>query len=273
MALRHPPFARGVRRRSTARCCWLLLAGLTSAGACRYPEFDFVQNGSGGAGSAGAGGSGAGFGGGGTAGVAGGANASGTAGTSGTAGSVAGGGTGAGGQPGGAGGAAGASGEGGAGGSVVPARCTDYAFLPDNCICQEYEEHAYFFCRTYRSFWIANINCGYDGMKLVRIDDSQENGWVRATAAAQAQPIEFFWIGATSEDGPGVASGTWRWVDGDEFWEGDANGTLTGDYAGWRQDSPTDPATGPDEPCAYNTVSGWDDTYCTDTRMYVCEWY
>ena len=45
-------------------------------------------------------------------------------------------------------------------------------------------------------------------------------------------------------------------------------------FVAWRTNAPTDPlTTEPDEPCAYVAADGWEDTYCSDQRPYVCEWY
>ncbi|HVJ20353.1 MAG TPA: hypothetical protein VM686_33290, partial [Polyangiaceae bacterium] len=59
------------------------------------------------------------------------------------------------------------------------------------------------------------------------------------------------------------------------FWQGAADGTLIGvHFVAWRTNAPTDPlTTEPDEPCAYVAADGWEDTYCSDQRPYVCEWY
>ena len=92
-----------------------------------------------------------------------------------------------------------------------------------------------------------------------------------ATAAAQLPPIEYYWIGGTSDGTPG----SWRWVDGTSFWQGPMTGDpVCGRYANWRGDAPSDPViTEPDQLCLYFTMDGWDDETCNVARMYVCEWY
>jgi hypothetical protein len=163
--------------------------------------------------------------------------------------------------------------EGGAGGAntETPYLCADYDFVPTDCTCYEYDNHAYFFCSAYRSFDNASLFCGFDGMKLARIDDSQENGWIVNTAAARQPPVEYYWIGGTSEGSPN----SWSWVDGTPFWEGAVDGDLVcGRYVNWRSTSPTDATvTEPVQDCLHVTLDGWDDVPCGEGRMYVCEWY
>jgi len=266
--------------REVARWSWAPVVGAVCAAACTYPDFGFVAgSGGGAAGVAGVAGDVGGLGG--DAGAVGGTSGTGM----GAGGTITGGGTSneggtgavTGGGDGGDGGAAG-SGDpcdddedaAGAGG-VAPYLCSDYQFVPVGCTCHEYEDHAYFFCSQYRTFEMANTYCVNDGMKLVKIDSSQENGFVVTTAAAQQPPIQYYWIGGTSEGTPG----SWRWVDGTSYWEGAMTGSpVCNRYTNWRADAPTDPAiTEPDQACMYFTDDGWDDETCDVGRMYVCEWY
>jgi hypothetical protein len=246
------------------------LVALACFAACSYPEFGFAPAAGGAAGTSGAG-SGAGAAGGADSGgtTSGGTVSGGTLGMSGESGA------GASGAAAGAGGEGGASGDGGSGGvPAVPQVCADYVFLPDSCTCHDYDDHAYFFCQAYRPFWGADTYCGYDGMQLIRVDSSQENGWLLATALTEG--LEYYWIGGTSEVSPGVGTLSWRWVDETPFWQGTSTGMpVDGAYANWRPYSPTDPTVTaePDKACAYYGQDGWDDTYCADTRRYVCEWY
>ena len=254
-----------------------MLAGLGAATACGYPDFRFVPGVNGNGGDAGTGGTAAGAGGTTGAAASGGAGTGGTT-TGGTSGDA---GDGGAGTEAGAGGAGGAGGQGGSpdecdegeggGGAVVPYTCADYEFVPTECTCHDNDGHAYFFCNAYRSFENASLYCGFDGMKLVRIDDSQENGWIQETAAAQSPRIEYYWIGGTAEDTPN----SWRWVDGTPFWEGPVAGApVCGRFVGWRSTAPTDAAvTEPVQDCLHFTLDGWDDVPCAEARMYVCEWY
>ncbi|HVJ21316.1 MAG TPA: C-type lectin domain-containing protein, partial [Polyangiaceae bacterium] len=162
-------------------------------------------------------------------------------------------------------------GEGGSGGAAAPYVCADYEFFPPGCTCADYQGHAYFFCGIYRNFENANTYCGYDGMQLAHVESSQENGWIRATAMARVPPLEYYWLGGTSDGTPD----SWRWVDGTPFWSGNTPGEpVCGRFANWRSDAPSDPeTTEPDQLCLYFTMDGWDDDVCNGDRMYVCEWY
>jgi hypothetical protein len=100
------------------------------------------------------------------------------------------------------------------------------------------------------------------GMKLVRIDSTEENNWVAAA-------IKDGWIGASDQ----TVEGEWRWADGTLFWLGTSKGTsVNGLFTAW---SGPDPTGAPDRvDCARIDSAGtWIDAFCDNTCPFVCEAY
>ncbi|MDH5671836.1 MAG: hypothetical protein OEZ06_06775 [Myxococcales bacterium] len=137
---------------------------------------------------------------------------------------------------------------------------------------QQYSGHGYWFCTSNNSWANARAICMSRGMDLVRIDDANENAFVRSHISNDS------WIGARDSGG-----GTWVWSDnGDQFWSGTsggsstcANGTLCaqgsgGLYSKWNSGEPSSTSGY----CArMNEVSNadWNDQSCGNTEDYVCE--
>lgn len=180
---------------------------------------------------------------------------------------------GAGGSPtiggsGGAGGNSGSAGDGGdAGAPAVSKKCADFPLLPEQCGCADDATHAYFFCRTTRTFSSAAAQCRFSDMHLVTVSSLAEETWIMAEAKKMTvpAPFQYFWIGASSTESPG----TWHWTDGSLFWQGGANGMPTsGDvYYNWRTDYPQITSS---ERCVH-VQDGWQDGDCTQNRPFVCE--
>jgi hypothetical protein len=81
------------------------------------------------------------------------------------------------------------------------------------------------------------------------------------------EPDQSYWIGGTDE----TEEDTWKWVNGNDFWIGNASGYQTG-YHNWRYHQP-DNHNGSQN---YAKIWGgfsyrWDDGYSTDTEYYICE--
>ena len=109
-------------------------------------------------------------------------------------------------------------------------------------------------------------------MRLVRIDDVNENDWVTMMAFAgigSTSSTFWSWIGATDQ----AVVGEWRWTDGALFWLGSSNGAAQGGlYENWAAGSP--PSTGMATDCGILQWAGfWTDFDCTRLERYVCERY
>ncbi|MDH3486150.1 MAG: C25 family cysteine peptidase, partial [Myxococcales bacterium] len=98
------------------------------------------------------------------------------------------------------------------------------------------------------------------GWTLTRVDDSVEDAFIRGLGGGD------LWIGGDDQ----AVDGEWRWRDGDQFWQGDENGTPVGGlYNNW---SGGQPNAGGDEDCTRMKGDGtWEDRQCADTERYVCE--
>jgi hypothetical protein len=73
---------------------------------------------------------------------------------------------------------------------------------------------------------------------LVTISSSQENAFVLGLIASVQHSV---WIGATDR----VVEGEWRWVTGEQFWQGNGSGTPLL-YANWALGQPDDFGSGQD---------------------------
>ncbi len=261
----------------------VLLAAISACGRIGYDATVRSDSGTGGGGAAGVAGTGGGAGsGGGAAGVAGtgggagrgGAGGSASAGTTGSAGAGASGtggsvGTGTGGTTGGGtSGTGGTTGAGGTGGTT--------GVDGGSCSTAIYGGHTYALCDGPLSWSDAQADCVAKGMRLVRIDDDQENQWVLTNAYANVPASNnmlavWRWLGASDV----AVVGEWRWTDGALFWLGGQNGAIqNGLYANWVAGSPT--STGMATDCAimqHNMLGFWTDQFCANLQPYVCEQY
>jgi hypothetical protein len=188
-----------------------------------------------------------------------------------------------------AGGAAGSAGGGGgtadaAGGAAGSAdggpgpADADAGGAPDGgaCVSATYGGHTYALCDGLLSWADAQNDCLARGMRLVRIDDAQENLWVLANAYANVDPSEnhslvWRWLGGNDL----AVHDEWRWSDGALFWLGGSNGSAqNGLYANWAAGHPG--AGGGASDCAvmqHNTKGFWSGWDCAQLQPYVCEGY
>jgi hypothetical protein len=198
----------------------------------------------------------------GSSGTAGSGGESGTSGgaSAGTSGSGGSGGGNTGGSGGGSGGFAAAAGAGGGGTPPDSASCTDASF----------GGHEYLLCEEMRTWFDAHGGCAAIGMRLVRVDDANENQWLFDNAVVPGGRDSQIWLGAW--DVP--REGEWRWTDGELFWLGDQMGSAqSGLFSGWSPREPND--VGGAEECASletnTSAPEWFDSECDLLKAYVCE--
>ena len=165
--------------------------------------------------------------------------------------------------------------------SCVPAAGTE-------CKCELLDTREYLFCGDTIAFTQAAgvLGCGASNMRLVKIDDGIENGWLFSTGLVHfpaSSNDSGEWIGATDA----AQEGKWVWLDQaqTQFWQGvniDQGGMSVGGlYSAWKR-VPTseEPNNGhgapnPPENCAFMDLEAddrWVDTKCTDLRSYACEY-
>jgi hypothetical protein len=157
----------------------------------------------------------------------------------------------------------------------------------NDCQCERLDTRDYRFCSDTVSFSVATVGCTSDKMRLVKIDDGVENGWLFSTGLLHfpaSNNQAGLWIGATDS----VQEGQWRWVDTNKtlFWQGmnvDQGGVaVNAAYSAWkRAPSSEEPNNGNGmgaENCGMIDINGpfvpddrWVDTQCTDLRPYACE--
>ena len=120
----------------------------------------------------------------------------------------------------------------------------------------------YLYCDIDAGWAAADADCATAaaGWSLTRVDDSVENAFIRGLGDGN------LWIGGDDQ----AVDGEWRWRDGDQFWQGDDEGTPVGGlYNNWNGGQPN---AGADEDCTrMKGDSTWEDRKCDDTERYVCE--
>jgi hypothetical protein len=81
----------------------------------------------------------------------------------------------------------------------------------------------------------ARLDCEAMGMKLIRVDDAEEQAWIYETFWTEptvgSGDNEQMWLGGTDN----VVEGEWRWlIGGDLFWLGAVDGSpQNGLYTNW----------------------------------------
>jgi hypothetical protein len=128
------------------------------------------------------------------------------------------------------------------------------------CFAATYGGHGYMFCGTKLVWDLARAQCEQSSMHLVRIDDALENAWLAATAYADATSAASFGLFVGGSDQ--AVEGTWRWLDGAQFWAGGGNGSPVGGlFTNWRSNEPNNQGTGED--ClALRSDGTWSDLRC-----------
>jgi hypothetical protein len=149
----------------------------------------------------------------------------------------------------------------GGGGTGVP---------PDMALCNQvsYGGHDYLLCQEQRPWEDANNGCIAIGMRLVRVDDANENQWLFTNANTPNGQASEVWLGASDR----AVEGEWRWSDGELFWVGDPVGTpQNGLFDAWYFREPNNVN---DEDCAALETAAkpeWYDHHCELSLSYVCE--
>ncbi|MDD9939493.1 MAG: PQQ-binding-like beta-propeller repeat protein [Myxococcales bacterium] len=131
------------------------------------------------------------------------------------------------------------------------------------CVVATRDGREYWFCVDESDWNEARGKCLVQGMDLVRVDNQDEEDFLRMNLVSAA------WMGATDLS----VEGEWLWIDnGDQFWSGGGFGSAVGGlYENWTFLEPSnlggqDCATMSDSP-----LDGWRDRDCGDNFAYVCE--
>ena len=126
----------------------------------------------------------------------------------------------------------------------------------------------YMFCSPIKTFYEAEASCRSKGMHLFRVDSAVEQQQVGAEAA-RLQSSAVGWIGAIEHGNDEV----WRWLGGDVFWRGGANGAPEGGrFSAWGTGQPNDGGQDHLQRCVRTTPS-WNDWGCGIRLSYICELY
>jgi len=136
---------------------------------------------------------------------------------------------------------------------------------PEGCKGAGFGNHGYMFCLYNSNRGEARAVCERNGLYLASIESNLENAWVRATARGVG--IETAWLGARDT----VAEGTWLWIDGRQFWQGNAAGApVAGRYAAWFSGQPNNEGGAKD--CLLMRTDGlWESIECSEPQSgFVC---
>ncbi len=118
----------------------------------------------------------------------------------------------------------------------------------------------YVFCWHPVQTWAeASALCAGQGMRLARLDDEPEQNYIESW-----HNEEHSWVGGTD----GGSEGTWRWQDGDVFW--DQGAALL--YYDWNVNEP-DNFLGNEHCLMLNSSNWWNDHDCNDPVGLTCERY
>lgn len=122
------------------------------------------------------------------------------------------------------------------------------AALTVGCTPESNTGREYLFCTAPLTWSQAQTDCRAQGLELVRIDDSSENGFVRTKLQSES------WIGG-SDIG---TEGRWLWSDnGAQFWSGGSGGYApSGRFEDWAS-SGSGPITTPSSGPAPRAVIAW----------------
>jgi hypothetical protein len=141
--------------------------------------------------------------------------------------------------------------------------CADSA----DCVCAHRLGHDYWFCENPLIWGDAQAQCESVGADLVRVETEAENVWLTTTGTANGIFLvqDYASIGGSAE-----VDGIWRWVDGQQFWEGGPSGSVVNDlYANWHM---TSPGTSDISRCVGMFGNGiWQNRSCTMSAPFICE--
>lgn len=155
-----------------------------------------------------------------------------------------------------------AAGAGGAG--PTPSGCVT---TPD-CICRSNAGRSYWFCKVAMEWDASEAHCESQAMQLARIDSQAENDYLVSTGFVSGvfNLNGFAQIGANDR----AVAGEWRWVDGEQFWQGGPNGTPVGGlFSNWLISSPS--SSGVQECTGLLATGDWQVRSCTAVVPFICE--
>jgi hypothetical protein len=134
---------------------------------------------------------------------------------------------------------------------------------PPFCIGRTWSGHLYYFCAHLETFFDARKCCDDHGMKLARVDSAKEQEWLISEGEKLWGAPPDVWLGGTDL----AEEGTWRWEDGDLFYQ--AGQVVL--YCGWKSG---EPSNGVDQHClAICSGVGWNDIPCGWKNPHICEKY
>ena len=118
----------------------------------------------------------------------------------------------------------------------------------------------------HRAWRAAETQCTNRNMHLVRVDDAEQNAWIRAQALA-VNFTGIIWIGGSDV----AQEGNWIWIDGTQFWMGLVNGrAVNGLFSNWDTGQPNSAGV---EDCAamWMNTDAWHDVACTNINAFLCQ--
>ncbi len=141
---------------------------------------------------------------------------------------------------------------------------------PNLCSPQLNGTASYLFCAQGLAHPAAGLACAEQDMHLVRVDDLTEQQWLSEQRVVAFGGKTTAWIGASDS----ATENAWLWSDGDQLWQGRANGVAVGDlFTFWRGGEPNNNDNG-GEDCALfndNATGSWDDRRCGTGVRFICE--
>ncbi len=141
---------------------------------------------------------------------------------------------------------------------------------PTGCTGVSFRGGGYMLCYgadRHLSWQDAEMECEARGMHLVRVDDAEENAFIRR-AATNVGFNGSIWLGGSDL----ATEGTWVWTDGTQFWMGKANGVrVGGNYANWNVAQPDALTSTEDCTEMAQGAATWHDVACALLQAFVCE--
>jgi hypothetical protein len=141
---------------------------------------------------------------------------------------------------------------------------------PDGCLGVSYRGSGYMLCHDddrRRSWSEAEEECQSRGMHLVRVDDAEENAFIRKTALG----VNFdgnIWLGGSDAE----TEGKWVWIDGTHFWTGENDGVpVGGNYTNWKPNQPNTENGREDCTEIGAGEETWHDEECSFRQAFMCQ--